>query len=647
MKVRLGRFRPLTLTGAVLAASLALNVAPKAPAVTPPTPPPPTSFSFAGGGDMGFNPTAAGVLKGIAGAGVDFSLHFGDMAYDQIYPEQAWCDYIRDPQNGVGSAFPYEIVAGGHDMGTGPGPAAQYRTVIDKYLPCVPDHMGSTGAYGKEYYFDHPAAAPLLRVIMISPSLTMPDGTTYDYSPGTTHYQWVSDAIDGARAAGIRWVAVGMARDCISAGEKNCEIGLDLFNLLVNKRVDLILQGHEHGYERSRQLATGPACAAIPVNRVDPACFADDGTGNTYRKGAGPIVVVAGTLGIGLRPMNPNDTEAGDFATMMGSNINPSHGFMKYSVTADRIEAQFVRTSKGTFADQFAIVDPNPGTFAPPATFTPAPATTAPPTPSAVTPAFAPPVAGPRPGYWMLGGDGAVYPFGEARGVGAPSTPAGRSAVDLEPTPSGNGYWVLDDRGTVDAFGDAPPYGGVPAAVLGPGEIPTSLSATPTGQGYWVFTNRGRAVSFGDARFLGDVSSLTLNGPVLDSVATPSGEGYYMVASDGGIFAFGDARFAGSMGGRHLNAPVQSLVPDGDGAGYWLVASDGGIFAFEAPFKGSMGGTALAKPVTGMVRYGDGYLMVAEDGGVFDFSDLPFAGSLGGRPPARPIVSVAALPTQP
>src|ERR687886_340617 len=27
-----------------------------------------------------------------------------------------------------------------------------------------------------------------------------------------------------------------------------------------------------------------------------------------------------------------------------------------------------------------------------------------------------------------------------------------------------------------------------------------------------------------------------------------------------------------------VNAPVQSLVPDGDGDGYWLVAADGGVF---------------------------------------------------------------------
>jgi hypothetical protein len=56
-----------------------------------------------------------------------------------------------------------------------------------------------------------------------------------------------------------------------------------------------------------------------------------------------------------------------------------------------------------------------------------------------------------------------------------------------------------------------------------------------------------------------------------------------------------------------------------------------------------MGGKALNKPVQGMVRYGDGYVMVAEDGGVFSFSDRPFSGSLGARPPASPVVAVAAL----
>jgi hypothetical protein len=97
------------------------------------------------------------------------------------------------------------------------------------------------------------------------------------------------------------------------------------------------------------------------------------------------------------------------------------------------------------------------------------------------------------------------------------------------------------------------------------------------------------------------------------------------------------------MGGTKLNQPVQSLVPDPDGQGYWLVASDGGVFAFKAPFRGSTGSIKLNKPMSGMVAFGNGYLMVAEDGGVFNYSDKPFSGSQADNPPANPIVSIAAL----
>ena len=74
------------------------------------------------------------------------------------------------------------------------------------------------------------------------------------------------------------------------------------------------------------------------------------------------------------------------------------------------------------------------------------------------------------------------------------------------------------------------------------------------------------------------------------------------MAADGGIFAFGDARFYGSMGGTPLVAPVTGMAPTADGHGYWMVAADGGIFAFgDAPFFGSMGGRPLNDPVVGMV----------------------------------------------
>ena len=248
-----------------------------------------------------------------------------------------------------------------------------------------------------------------------------------------------------------------------------------------------------------------------------------------------------------------------------------------------------------------------------------------------------------RKGYWMVGADGKVYGFGTAQKFGDAGLTPGTSAVDLEPTPTGDGYWVVDDAGGVASFGDAIYRGSPDSMTIKADEKVTSISSTSTGKGYWMFTNKGRVLAFGDATHFGDMAGKPLNAPVLDSIVTPSGKGYYMVAGDGGIFSFGDAKFYGSMGGKPLNKPVQSLVPDSDGVGYWLVASDGGIFAFDAPFRGSMGGTPLNKPVTGMVRFADGYLMVGEDGGIFNFSSQQFLGSLGSTPPAHPIVSVAAL----
>ena len=40
---------------------------------------------------------------------------------------------------------------------------------------------------------------------------------------------------------------------------------------------------------------------------------------------------------------------------------------------------------------------------------------------------------------------------------------------------------------------------------------------------------------------------------------------------------------------------------------------------------------------------GKGYYTLADDGGVFTFSNLPFRGSLGANPPASPIVALTPL----
>jgi hypothetical protein len=44
-----------------------------------------------------------------------------------------------------------------------------------------------------------------------------------------------------------------------------------------------------------------------------------------------------------------------------------------------------------------------------------------------------------------------------------------------------------------------------------------------------------------------------------------------------------------------------------------------------------------------LIAYGNGYLMVASDGGVFVFSNRPFLGSLGGTHISAPIIGIVAF----
>jgi len=98
-------------------------------------------------------------------------------------------------------------------------------------------------------------------------------------------------------------------------------------------------------------------------------------------------------------------------------------------------------------------------------------------------------------------------------------------------------------------------------------------------------------------------------------------------ASDGGIFAFGDANFYGSMGAQHLNQPIVGLAAAPGGDGYWMVARDGGIFNFgRAAFAALRSGSPVR---SGGGRRRDlasgGYWVVTATGGIFAFDAPPSA----------------------
>ena len=329
------------------------------------------SVVFAAGGDHGGpgQSDTRSSLQAVANSGAEFYLALGDMSYEESGTEPTdgvspspWCtgsDPNKNVKLTVGENFPFELIMGNHEDDD------HVDGFIKNFAACLPDRMNSTGVYGAEYFFDYPPSAPLVRVIMIGAGNDM-NGEKYDYIAGNAHYNWLANTIDSGRQNNIPWTVVGMHKNCLTMGTKACEIGEDLMDMLIAKRVDLVIQGHDHNYQRSKQLTCANA------NSFDPACVADDGADGGYAKGAGTVFVINGNFGGGgVYSLNCNDSERGYFIRAMGGDGNVwngsscniqrvGRGILLFMVTPDRLEGRFSMTyqtggSGDTFSDGFAI----------------------------------------------------------------------------------------------------------------------------------------------------------------------------------------------------------------------------------------------------------------------------------------------------
>jgi parallel beta-helix repeat protein len=362
-----------------------------------------TSFTFAAVGDHAADSTTTPVLKKIGDPATrpDFFISLGDLAY-QSYgstspaKEISWCKYVKDGINAgagltsgssFGETYPFEIIGGGHENGLD-----NPDGLIDNFTQCLPNRMpnaqisnnggnpkstslgsssplGSlipsitggpdvvTSNYGKEYYFDYPTVGPIARFIFAGPLQNYMYGGTYDFSSGTTHYNWLSNAIDNARSSGIKWVIVANHENFISMGQKSDEVGSAYFNLLVSKKVDLILQGHDHNYQRSKQLALGTGCSSISATSYNSSCISSSAT-SAYQKDQGSVLIINGSGGHGHYTLSSSDTQAPYFNV----SDNTSFGFTRYTVTDTQISGTYIAASGGTFSDSFTITDSGAGT---------------------------------------------------------------------------------------------------------------------------------------------------------------------------------------------------------------------------------------------------------------------------------------------
>lgn len=336
-----------------LAVALAAVTALVAPAVAWTTAAPKTQVSVAAAalgtvsfnavGDFGSGSNAQATFAGLGSRPGDLTVALGDFSYSTSLNESQWCDLVHA---GVPEGYPFELVSGNHESNGQHG-------YIDSYATCLPNQLpGLRGTYGRQWWVDQPAAQPLVRFVAVSPGIPFVEGNL-DYSAGSPRYQWTAAAIDGARAAGIAWVVVAMHVPCLSVGNYACTGVEDLTNLFVQKRVDLVLSGHEHLYQRTHQIGTGAGCATIAPGGFNAACVVD--SDSAYGKGRGTVFATVGTGGVESRAANLTDPERPWFSAISASNQTPAFGFLAVTATDTRMEAEFVRNNLGPFTDTFSI----------------------------------------------------------------------------------------------------------------------------------------------------------------------------------------------------------------------------------------------------------------------------------------------------
>ncbi|GAB9466860.1 Calcineurin-like phosphoesterase [Globisporangium polare] len=287
--------------------------------------------------------TAARVFVDVAGGGYDsFLLHFGDISYAR--GEGSVWDKFFHLIEPYATRTPYMVSIGNHEYdymsggdqdpsgAAGPSGHGFHPTWgnygADSNGECsVPMHhrwhVPATGNSIYWYSFDYAG----VHVVQIS--------TEHDWTRGSEQYEWLKRDLEGVDRSVTPWVVLtahrmmystqlGMESDMTVAKHFRSEVE----DLLYQNRVNLMLVGHQHAYERS-----------CPVYKGE--CVDDE---------KAPVHIVVGSAGFEL------DTT--DFSPQYG-NWSVRHaneyGYLRVSAAPDALKLQFVLNRNGAVYDEFTI----------------------------------------------------------------------------------------------------------------------------------------------------------------------------------------------------------------------------------------------------------------------------------------------------
>jgi 3',5'-cyclic AMP phosphodiesterase CpdA len=238
------------------------------------------------------SPAAGDIPAAIERVGPLFNLVNGDLSYANLAQDRirTWADWFDN--NSRSARFrPWMPAPGNHEneLGNGPIGYGAYQTFF-----AVPDSGATPELRGLWYSF---TAGSVRVVIVANDDVVYQDGGNFyvrGYSGGEQKRWLAGELADARRDPGIDWVVVCMHQTAISTADRTngADLGIrqEWLPLFDQYRVDLVVCGHEHHYERSQPVRGEQGTdtrTPIPVDNHGDVIDATKGTVHLVIGGGG------------------------------------------------------------------------------------------------------------------------------------------------------------------------------------------------------------------------------------------------------------------------------------------------------------------------------------------------------------------------
>jgi predicted phosphodiesterase len=238
---------------------------PPTPIPPPPTPIPPSNFNIAAVGDWGCNSNTDKTISNIQAKNPELILGLGDYSYQST--ANCWLQKV-DPIDEK-----MEITIGNHDD--------ESSSLLNQYL----SHFGLNSQY---YSFNFQR----IHFTVMSTELSL--------GVGSSQYNFVkSDLAQAASNPDIDWIIVfyhKLAYTSSTTHSASSTLRNAYHPLFDQYGVDLVLQGHNHNYQRTFPLMYNSASPSNPIKTSTNT--------NTYNDPTGQVYATVGTGGVSLYNLN-------------------------------------------------------------------------------------------------------------------------------------------------------------------------------------------------------------------------------------------------------------------------------------------------------------------------------------------------------